>query len=143
MTKKLDQEIIDLFYNIYRLFRKKVCFNDRVYNLSILQIHLLIFLNRNPYVKIKDISRHFRISLPTTTVLTQRLINLRLLKKEKDKTDQRVVRISLTPKGKDLVIKLRQQRLKKLKSLLKNLSKTEKNQLIKILKKFTRNEKSI
>lgn len=59
-------------------------------------------------VKVSEISKHMRVATPTTTQAVNKLAAGGFVQKGVDKEDGRVVRISLTGKGEEIVRKAKQ-----------------------------------
>ena len=97
------------------------------------QLWLLQEISDEDGVKVGDAAK--RMSLKSTTVsnLVESLIELNLIQRFKDKNDQRVVRLSLTSKGKALIKKAPKPTRGFLPDSLKLLSKKELTDLNKSL----------
>lgn len=80
-----------------------------------------------------DISAHFSTTMPTATALVDKLITAKLVQRENDAKDRRIVKINLTKSGEKLLIEVKKQRSTKMKKLLSYLSKQDKLELLRIL----------
>jgi DNA-binding MarR family transcriptional regulator len=80
-----------------------------------------------------DIANHFATTMPTATALVDKLITAKLVKRENDIKDRRIVKINLTKQGEKLLTQVKKQRASKMKKLLSYLSKQDKLDLLRIL----------
>jgi DNA-binding MarR family transcriptional regulator len=133
---KIDQIIFDKIFNLYRKLKKKIQIDSRIFNLTMIQLHSLIFFKNNPKCQLTDLAEAFAISLPTATSLTNKLVEMNLLKRLPDKNDRRVIHFVLTKKGIEHLKKAEKSRKKTICFLLDKLTKEEKLQLLKILNKL-------
>ena len=125
-------ELVEMLFKISRLMKEKMSFKSDMAHLSILQIQTLIFLNKNEKVSMSDIAQHFLIELPSATSLINKLADQDLVKRLEAEHDRRLVMITLTKAGKNLLEKAMSQRQKKLKKILSYLSAKEKQDLLSI-----------
>ena len=125
-------ELVEMLFKISRLMKEKMSFKSDLAHLSILQIQTLIFLNKNEKVSMSDIAQHFLIELPSATSLINKLADQDLVKRLEAEHDRRLVMITLTKAGKNLLEKAMSQRQKKLKKILSYLSAKEKQDLLSI-----------
>ena len=70
---------------------------------TMLQYATLNFIADNYDSKMKDIAEHLSISMSSATQLIDRMINLELVERFVDQNDRRIVIISITKNGKELV----------------------------------------
>jgi MarR family transcriptional regulator, organic hydroperoxide resistance regulator len=117
--------------------REKMMFNSDASQLTVLQLQALIFINKEKTISISDIAKQFKVSLPTATVFSDKLVKMNIIKRKKTKTDRRIVNISLTEKGENLLKKAMKQRHQKVSKLLSYLSTKDKMQLLSILKNLS------
>lgn len=72
-----------------------------------------------------ELGRHLGISRPNTTFLVNRLIKEGKLKREYDKGDRRIVKVSITPVGKDFIRGYKKTVVENIRENLSNLSVEE------------------
>jgi len=135
MKKNIDNEICKNIFAIYRLIRKKFGLIKKI-NLTMIQLHGLIFIKENENSHLTDLAKSFSITLSTANNLVNRLVNLNLVKKESGQKDQRVIKLSITKKGKDLIKRLVKERKKIFSNVINRLTQDEKEKLLIILKKI-------
>jgi DNA-binding MarR family transcriptional regulator len=73
-----------------------------------------------------------------TNLLTT-LMNKKLIKQVEDKEDRRIKRLNLTAKGEKMIADMHPERMASNKAMLKGVSKADKEQLLKLLQRITKN----
>jgi DNA-binding MarR family transcriptional regulator len=86
----------------------------------------------------RDVAEHFSITPPAATLLIDGLVEIKLLRRIVDLKDRRAVRIALTPRGKQMLVRGMQQRLKRVKEVFSALDDDEQKALILMLKKIVK-----
>lgn len=135
MKNNLDKEISEKIFGVYRMMRKRfdlIKTND----LTMIQLHALIFIKENKNCQLTSLAKNFSISLPTANNLVEKLINLKLIERKDDKNDRRVIHLSITKKGENLINKLSKEKQNCFSSIISKLTIDEKKQLLKILEKI-------
>jgi DNA-binding MarR family transcriptional regulator len=136
LDNKINQNIFDKIFKLYRKLKKDVQFESQLFNLTMVQLHSLIFFKNNPKSQLSDLAKTFAISLPTATSLTNKLVEMGLIKRVQDEKDRRVIHFVLTKKGNDLLKKADKNRKKTICLILDKLTSEEKSQFLKILNKI-------
>ena len=131
----IEKKIFEMILNVYRLIKKNFYLYKEI-NLTMIQLHALFFIKENKNCHLKDLAKYFSITLPTANSLVERLINLGLIEKKHDESDQRLVRLSLNKKGISLVKKIFQKQKQYFSKLINKLDQKEKLMLLDILKKL-------
>ncbi len=108
---------------------------------SLLQFETLQYVKENGNPLTNDISRYFFITPSATTFLIDGLVKESFLVRAPDKNDRRIIRIKLTKKGNEFLEKEIKWKLEKLDEIFSVLSKPEKDELEKILKKIIESKK--
>lgn len=104
--------------------------------ITIPQCLVLDLLDLYKLMKMKDIAKYMNISLPAATGLINKLYSLGIVKRVYDKKDRRVIYISLTPKGKNIVKQAGEQKKKLIENLFSKLTNKERLTYLKILQKL-------
>lgn len=94
-------------------------------NLTTPQIKLLTCFNGNDEHTMSELSKNLSVSLPTMTALVNRLESAKMLRRERDTTDRRVVKVKLTRTGEKELTKLVSIRKKEMERILMNLDEDE------------------
>src|SRR5581483_513525 len=103
VKQNLDDKIVDLMLLISRNFKQSDHCATKNINLTLQQIHTLIFIVKRNKTTLSDIASFFAITLPSATVLINKLIVLSLVQKSNDRKDRRVINIKLSVKGKSIL----------------------------------------
>ncbi len=133
MKNDITIELMEVMFGVFRLMKGKMS-SRNLTHLSILQIQALFFLKQNANTTMGDIAEYFHIELPSATSLLNKLYDQKLVKRHEDQEDRRLVRITLTDKGKELLEQAMQERRKTMEKMLSYLSEKEKSELLDILK---------
>lgn len=135
MKKNLDKDLFEAIFNVYKFMKKNyLLFKEN--NLSLVQLHGLLYIYENKGCSLKELAEKFSITNPSANDLVEKLVNLKLVKRENDKEDRRLIHIYLTNKGENLVKKIMKEKNNCFSMLIKKLSVEEKKQLLTILKKI-------
>jgi MarR family transcriptional regulator, organic hydroperoxide resistance regulator len=141
INTKINEKIMEVFYEVSRSIREKMSFDCNAAQLTVLQLQALILINRGKILSMGDIADEFKISLPTATVLSDKLVKMKLVKRHKSIDDRRIVNVSLTEKGKTLLKKAMRQRHIKINELLSYLPLKDREMLFNILDNLSTNIK--
>lgn len=128
----IDAQIMDAMFTISRLMRDEMGYNSDFAHLSLLQIQVLIFLKNNTNTKMREIADYFKVEMPTATSIVSTLHSMKLVKREINKDDRRIVRMKLTAKGESVLHEAMMLRKKKLHKMLSYLSVNNKKKMLSI-----------
>lgn len=129
----LNNQLAEVIFSISRTLRDEMTFDSSTYQLTLLQLRALIFIKKQKSVSVSDLAAQFRTTLPTATSLSDKLVKLKLVLRKQNLTDRRIVKISLTKKGKNLLKKAVKEKDKKINKMLLYLSAQDKKELFRIL----------
>ncbi len=102
-------------------------------NLTSAQIKLLTCFSDRDVFTMTELSRNLNVSMPTMTAMVDRLVKSKMIERERDDIDRRVVKVKLTNVGRKMLKKLIRIRREEMEKILKNLNEDEmKNYLISI-----------
>jgi len=132
----LNQLIFDKIFNLYRCFKQDFNLHSNILNLTMIQMHALFFIKNNPKSQLTDLAKTFKITLPTATALTEKLVKLNLITRVTDKSDRRAIHFCLTKKGVAIFKQIDKKRNNIICGFLNRLNTEEKGQLLKILNKI-------
>ncbi|MBU4342965.1 MAG: MarR family winged helix-turn-helix transcriptional regulator [Candidatus Omnitrophica bacterium] len=105
-------------------------------NITPAQILMLIFIKNHGQCKLKTLAKERKISPPTATGLIDRLVKGSYVKRGSDPEDRRVVMVSLTKKGENVVGRHLGAIQDLWKGVLIKLSQKEQEQYLHILRKI-------
>lgn len=100
------------------------------------QIFLLILLSRIPYCKATDIASHIGITSGAVTGMTDKLVNMGFITRERSEEDRRVVLFSITEKGRETVNQIREARGAWFREYLCELTEEEMGEAIEVFAKL-------
>jgi MarR family 2-MHQ and catechol resistance regulon transcriptional repressor len=89
--------------------------------------------------KMSDVSRIMLVPSANITGLAKRLVQAGFIIKRPDPKDERVTILEITPKGKSTLRNIEAEKDERLGSMLKNLSKNEKFDLLDKIKRILKN----
>jgi MarR family transcriptional regulator, organic hydroperoxide resistance regulator len=141
MTNMINDQLTEMIFAFSRLMKEGMAFNCETSQLTVLQLQSLIFIKKEGTVTMGNIADKFKVSLPTATVFSDKLVNMGIVKRARSESDRRIVNISLTAKGENLFKKAMKQRHQKINKVLSYLSLEDKKQLLSILKNLAANIK--
>lgn len=133
MKDEINSSIVDAMFRMFKAMKNTMSYNSKSSHLTMVQFEALIFIKKNKEVQMRDISKNFRITMPTATSLMDKLIKMKYAQRRNDSKDRRIVKISLTKQGEKLMHDAMIQRRNKINKLLSYLSQEDKKQLFRIL----------
>ncbi len=131
-----NTQLIEAMFTLSRMMKDQMVLNSTVVCLSFLQLQTLVFLHKNPEIQMSDIAAKFKIELPSATSIINTLAKAKLVSRKADAKDRRLVRITLTKTGENLLKDAMKERTKKMEQYLSQLTKDDKGNLLKILQKM-------
>src|ERR1035437_794862 len=131
---EINDQILEAMFKLTRNFKGSMSDNYVHSHLTMLQCQALECIKNKVGTHMGDISAHFATTMPTATALVDKLIIAKLVQRENDAKDRRIVKISLTKQGDKILIEMKKQRANKMKELLSYLPKQDKLELLRILK---------
>lgn len=132
MEDELNNSIIEAMFKVFKAMKNTMSYNSESSHLTMVQFEALIFIKKNKEVQMRDISKNFKITMPTSTSLIDKLIVMRYVQRKSGFGDRRIVKINLTKQGQKLLEQAMKQRRSKINRLLSYLSHKDKNNLLKI-----------
>ncbi len=104
---------------------------------SFVQLEALRYIKEHGRLLMKDVADYMLITPPSATALIDSLVHMKLIRRYADEYDRRVVRLSLTPRGKRAAVEGERHFRRKFEMILGRLSKKEGDELIKIFEKLS------
>jgi DNA-binding MarR family transcriptional regulator len=134
-----NNHLIESILKLVRLLKARDPHVLCSYNLTVLQVHTLVFIKRNQPVPMHIIAEDFRITKPTATSLIDVLLKSDFVERLDDKDDRRIIRVKLSKKGENFLAKHMKKTNSKINKALSLLSPKDKADLQRIIQ--TINEK--
>ena len=103
------------------------------------QLWVLEYLSRQGSSPMNHLARFLKVSRPATTGLVDRLILQGLVKREEDKSDRRVVRVTVTPKGRKIIANIWEQKRRTFVRAFGQISPQDRAQYITTLEQVASN----
>lgn len=145
MKEEINSQIVEVIFKMMRGMKDSFSFASKTSHLTMLQFEALHYIKKSGEVQMSDIADCFSITMPSSTALMDKLIEMNYVSRKNDTKDRRIVRISLTEQGKKLFDEAVKQRAGKISKNLSYLSKEDKEELLRILsvvvEKLETNEK--
>ena len=109
--------------------------------LSAQEIRVLRTVDREECCIMSGIAGAIRLSLSSVTGLIDRLVEKKLVRRDRSSDDRRVVQVELTPEGKQLSAAADAGRVEFTRDLLKSLSAEEQETLLSLFDKLSKKAK--
>jgi DNA-binding MarR family transcriptional regulator len=114
-------DLVPIFFRMQRAEMK----NGGDWNLSVPQMRTLRFIHRCPNVSLSEVAAHLDMTMPATSKIIDRLMQLELLTRDVDPQDRRRAVLHLTDTGREWLQALSQAIQNKLAARLAALSAEE------------------
>ena len=105
--------------------------------LSMQELNILNIIGDNDPCIMSDIAKQASLSLSSVTIIVEKLVKAKLVKRIRSEEDRRIVRGSLTPEGKKIYQVQIEHMHKNIRKILDALTAEEQESLLKIFQKFT------
>lgn len=128
--QNIEEEIIVSLYKILRFGKKQ--FVDQQKTPSVVQLQTLLAIEKGKTTT-GEIAESLFVAFPTATVILDKLVEARFVERQHDENDRRIVRLTLTKTGRNVLKQTMKQRVEKFKQLLDVLSIGDKKELRRIL----------
>jgi DNA-binding MarR family transcriptional regulator len=102
-------------------------------NLSLSHVRALHMLAPDRTLAMKDLAEQLRLTPPSVTALTRRLVQTGLVRRQTHAEDSRVVLLSLTDEGRTLLKQLYKDQLQRMELLLQGLTPEEQQLFLELL----------
>lgn len=137
MADSIHSQLIEKIFTLSRRMKEEMSFDSNIAHLSLVQLQALIYLHVHKKLQMREIAEHFAIEMPTATSLLNKLVELKLVNRQADSKDRRVVRVTLTKKGEEILNQAMEQRSKKIEFMLSYLTEADKEEFLRILTSIT------
>jgi DNA-binding MarR family transcriptional regulator len=136
MNKISNNSLISLIFNANRLIREGMGKHGNVDPFSLAQFKVLTLVFEKGSPTMKEIADSLYITSPSATSIINHLVTEKELQRVFDKEDRRIVRLTLTAKGKKTLIIRRKEAAERMNKIIEPLNEKEKNQLASIFTKI-------
>ena len=133
--QKFSRELVEIMPVIYKEFARREDNELTKGKISCPQMVTLDYVLRRARVNMKDIARHLGVQMSSATTLVDRLIRQKMLMRHRDEEDRRLVRVTITPKGRKVVEQILNQKRRSIRGVFSVLTDSERGHYLKILRK--------
>jgi DNA-binding MarR family transcriptional regulator len=143
MADEINSQIVEALFKIARNFKGSMHEDFEQAHLTMLQCQALECVKKKKNVHMRDIASHFSTSMPTATSLIDKLIAAKLVKRENDDKDRRIVKIFMTKLGDKFLHQAIKHKSEKMGKLLSYLAEQDKLDLLRILNNLAEKSESL
>jgi len=129
-------KITETMDRIHRKMRAKLSNELSQGEITIPQYHILDYLHNKGESVMREIADYLFVTPPAVTGLVDKLVKMQLIRRVFSPSDRRIIIISLTPKGKTVISKIKNQSNELFISLFKAFSAQEKKSFLEVTKKM-------
>jgi len=133
MSDKNFQELTSLFFEMRQTIRANLPQGQADPN-AWMRCETLRFISEHQRPTMQEIAKQLRVTAPSATSLIRKLDALGWIEREPSGSDKRVVRISLSPKGRKELSRYRSQAEKTMEKVFSKLSATDLAHLKRVLR---------
>ena len=106
--------------------------------LSIPEVHVIEFLGDKGSCMMREVAELLLVAVNTVTTIIDKMEQRKLVRRERDETDRRIVMVRLTDKGKEAYRGISEMRLHACWSLLTPLNEDEQDIFMVLMRKIAR-----
>ena len=131
-------EIWEILSRVVSKSRKRISSELENLGIKLVELKVLFFLERDGTKSVISLATESEVSGPWITGIVDELERKNLVTKERSTIDRRTVRISITDKGKEILSQGRLSYEELINMALRDLSQSESEELLNILKKISK-----
>jgi DNA-binding MarR family transcriptional regulator len=134
-TEKNIASIIGLFDKISKVF---VSMGSFVGDISLSKPELLTLesISKQKELIMSKLAKELGVGFSTATGIIDRLIKKKLVNRERNHGDRRIVKVSLSKRGKEIVSAYQEQKKKTFKKMIEVLTESEQESFLLVLEKI-------
>src|SRR5574340_667058 len=140
--KEEISRLISAFDQLSQIFISMESFSGDT-SLSKPEILALESISRQKALTMSDMARSLGVAFSTATKITDRLIERKLVLRERNHGDRRIVKVVLTGKGEEIVLAYQRQKKEIFERMMKTLSAEERENFVLILEKISNIAKEV
>ncbi|MDD5454394.1 MAG: MarR family transcriptional regulator [Candidatus Ratteibacteria bacterium] len=129
-------EAMDRIHRKMRTKLSKELSRGEIGEITIPQFHILEYLHNKKESVMREIADYLFVTPPAVTGLVDKLVKIGLVRRGFSPSDRRIIIVSLTSKGENVISKIKSQADELLLSFLKKLSAQERRNFLKITEKM-------
>ncbi len=132
----IDDQLLKSHFMLMRAIKNEFDDKSTLTALTIQQLFVLVFLKEKGEPQLGELAVNFRITKPSATSMVDKLVRLKLARREEDKDDRRIIRVKLTPLGNQMLKKALEERAKVMKKFFTKLSEKDKLDLLRVFNRL-------
>ena len=125
MRKELINRIIEQRREVNRVVRDGTVVSWVELSLTVPQLKSLFYISRRGKIKISGLASGIKVTPGNVTGIVDRLVEQKLLLREQDADDRRILWLTLTTRGRALIDELREGSANELAKILEKLTDAE------------------
>lgn len=129
LAEVLDEGIISLMHFIKSQFLAESIDNELI---TPPQFGLLYCLHQRGQTTMSELSQEMHLTHGASTGMVDRLVKLKLVERQRSEEDRRVVYVSISSRGQELIERMRARRHTILKKIIHGLSHEERRLFLKV-----------
>lgn len=134
-TEKNIASIIEVFDKISKVFVAMGSFVGDI-NLSKPELLTLESISKQKELIMSRLAKELGVGFSTATGIVDRLIKKKLVIRERNHGDRRIVKVSLSKRGKEIVSAYQEQKKKTFKKMVEVLTESEQKSFLLVLEKI-------
>jgi DNA-binding MarR family transcriptional regulator len=137
MPSRTLNRIISLVFTSQRTVAESMKHSERIDPFSMLKAETLRFISEHSNPAMADVAEHLCITPPSATSLVNGLVQTGQLKRVRDAKDRRIIRLAITPKGREFMRRAFSQMAEQMRRFFSRLNAAEQRNLVRILEKLS------
>ncbi|GBF76624.1 MarR family transcriptional regulator [Paenibacillus sp. 598K] len=109
---------------------------ESINGLGVTQARILIILSESGPLKASALAEMLFVTSGAVTGLADQLIEMELIRRERSQSDRRIVLLSITPAGQELVEAIHNKRIGIMERLVRDLDEAEVDELTRLIRKM-------
>jgi len=128
------ETIFTLQMTLGKALSQQVGFSFEEQTATMLQGMVLLHIKEHPHCTMTELSNATKLSVSSTTQIVERLVKAEFIERESDKSDRRIVRLTLTKKGGQEHDRIQGEMLAEMERIFSKISSQDRKDLIRIQK---------
>ena len=129
-------KITETMDRIHRKMRAKLSNELSQGKITIPQYHILEHLNDKGETTMREVADYLFVTPPAVTGLVDKLVKMNLAKRNASSSDRRIIIVSLTQKGKTVILKIKNQSNELFFSIFKGFSSQDRKSFLEVTRKM-------
>lgn len=129
--RQLLDQLYHTTFDIGRLMRQRMMERGDC-DTNPVQLHALLLIEQQPTLTMSGLAKHLHMTSPSATSLVNRLVRQKLVTRRHDRLNRKIVRLGLTPAGRETIAKMDQLHAEVVNSMFGHLSEEQLRHLIEL-----------